>query len=64
MSTARGFIYGPKACETLARASRQQLLAALAELDEEDARTNRERNQDAVENAVDSSNRYGADKES
>lgn len=63
MSTARGFIYGPKACETLARADRQQLLAALAELDEEDDRTNSERDQDAVENAVDSSDRNLANEE-
>lgn len=55
MNTARGFIYGPKGCEILARADRQQLLAALGELNDNDDSTNSERDQNAVEDAVDSS---------
>lgn len=64
MNTARGFIYGPKGCEILARADRQQLLAALGELNDNDDSTNSERDQDAVEDAVDSSDCNLANEES
>ena len=64
MNTARGFIYGPKGCEILARADRQQLLAALGELNDNDDSTNSERDQNAVEDAVDADNRNQRDEES
>lgn len=64
MNTACGFIYGPKGCEILARADRQQLLAALGELNDNDDSANSERDQDAVEDAVDASDRNLANEES